>query len=213
MNYIKILFLILGFLNFSCENYQMEQTILIEDKNPIIVYEVDIIKTIKDSVNELFSSNPVYLANGFDFPVGKPDSKGYYNAQGFGVSAHLGDDWNGVGGGNSDLGDPIFSIANGYVNFALDYEGGWGKVIRIWHQINDSIIVESLYAHCDTMYVRQGKFVNKGDKIGTIGNAGGVYLAHLHFEIRDSIGMLIGGGYDPITDSYVNPTLFIKKNR
>ncbi|WP_240642318.1 hypothetical protein [Nonlabens xiamenensis] len=32
------------------------------------------------------------LALSFDFPVGKPEAKGYYNAQAFGVNDHLGDD-------------------------------------------------------------------------------------------------------------------------
>ncbi len=39
---------------------------------------------------------------------------------------HLGDDWNGVNGGNSDLGDPIYTIGNGYVVYAKDIKGGWG---------------------------------------------------------------------------------------
>lgn len=52
------------------------------------------------------------LSDGFNFPIGKPDAKGYYNAQKFGENNHLGDDWNGNGGGNSDLGDEVFSCAN-----------------------------------------------------------------------------------------------------
>ena len=46
--------------------------------------------------------NQEYIANKFDFPVGKPDGKGYYNAQKFMENNHLGDDWNSVTGGNSD---------------------------------------------------------------------------------------------------------------
>lgn len=34
----------------------------------------------------LFAQKPRYLSDGFDFPVGKPDAKGYYNAQKFGKS-------------------------------------------------------------------------------------------------------------------------------
>jgi hypothetical protein len=49
---------------------------------------------------------PTY-AEHFDFPAGKPDGEGYYNAQGFGKNNHLGADWNGNGGGNTDLGDTI----------------------------------------------------------------------------------------------------------
>ena len=60
---------------------------------------------------------------------------------------HLGEDWNGVRGGNTDLGDPIYSIAHGYVSFAKNIGGGWGNVIRITHYINPNRKVESLYAH------------------------------------------------------------------
>ena len=53
------------------------------------------------------------ISDGFDFPVGKPNAKKYYNAQKFGKNYHLGDDWNGVGGGNTDYGNPVYSISNG----------------------------------------------------------------------------------------------------
>ena len=75
------------------------------------------------------------VAGSFDFPVGPPNAKGYYNAQPFGKNDHLGEDWNGRKGGNSDLGDPIYSIADGIVVFAEDAGGGWGNVVRICHNI------------------------------------------------------------------------------
>ncbi len=77
--------------------------------------------------------NKEHEAFSFDFPLGKPDGKGYYNAQIFGENNHLGEDWNGIEGGNSDYGDSIFSIGNGKVIFAKDVKGGWGKVIKIKH--------------------------------------------------------------------------------
>jgi len=162
--------------------------------------------------DSLFKKNPNYIVKGFDFPVGKPDAKGYYNAQKFTVNNHLGDDWNGTGGGNSDLGDPIYAIGNGYVTFAEDYGGGWGNVIRVVHKYKGNYY-ESLYAHCDKISVKKGSFVTKGMQIGTIGNADGVYYAHLHLEIRDDIFMEIGGGYSKNTKGFLDPTKFIKSNR
>ncbi|WP_299248250.1 M23 family metallopeptidase [uncultured Aquimarina sp.] len=159
----------------------------------------------------LFSKHPELIAIDFDFPVGKPNGKVYYNAQKFKSNNHLGDDWNGVGGGNSDLGDSIYSIANGYVCFAEDIGGGWGNVIRIIHKYKDKYY-ESLYAHCKTITIKAGDFVKKGDLIGTIGNADGLYLAHLHLEIRDDIFMGIGGGYSENTKGYLDPTKFINEN-
>ena len=55
----------------------------------------------------------------------------------------------------------------------------------------------------------EGQEVSKGIKIGTIGNADGIYLAHLHLEIRDKINMDMGGGYSENTKGYLDPTLFI----
>lgn len=156
------------------------------------------------------------LSDGFDFPVGKPDAKGYYNAQKFGKNNHLGDDWNGNGGGNTDYGDPIYSISNGTVTEAVQFYGGWGKVIRIaheWSELGKLKKVESLYAHMDTMLVKVGDQVGKGQLIGKIGNAEGIYYAHLHLEIRDGIGYELGGGYSTITKGYLDPTAFIKAHR
>jgi murein DD-endopeptidase MepM/ murein hydrolase activator NlpD len=160
-----------------------------------------------------FLDKPNYRCDGFDFPVGKPNGKGYYNAQPFMKNDHLGDDWNAVTGGNSDLGDPIYSIANGYVVFAKDIGSGWGKVVRVMHQLNDSTYIESLYAHCDTMLVQSNEGVQRGQKIATIGNADGAYYAHLHLEIRDSVEMEVGGGYSSFYTGYVDPTAFIKAHR
>ncbi|WP_430413197.1 M23 family metallopeptidase [Kordia sp.] len=162
--------------------------------------------------DSLFTKQPTYMASGFDFPVGKPNADGYYNAQKFTVNNHLGDDWNGKGGGNTDLGDPIYTIGNGYVNFAEDVGGGWGNVIRIIHKYKNNYY-ESLYAHCDTISVKKGSFVTKGMQIGTIGNANGAYYAHVHLEIRDKILMEVGGGYSNNTEGFVNPTEFITSNR
>lgn len=161
--------------------------------------------------DSIFSKNPKFIALTFDYPVGKPNAQGYYNAQKFTSNNHLGDDWNGVGGGNTDLGDSIYAVANGYVSFAEDIGGGWGNVIRIIHQYKGKYY-ESIYAHCQSIKLKAGNFVTKGDLIGTIGNANGMYLAHLHFEIRNNIFMDIGGGYSKNTSGYLNPTKFIEKN-
>jgi len=40
-----------------------------------------------------------------------------------------------------------------------------------------------------------------------------MYLAHLHFEIRDNLDLPVGGGYSTNTSGYINPTEFITNNR
>lgn len=162
-----------------------------------------------------FRDHPTYYADFFDFPVGKPEAKGYYNAQGFQENQHLGDDWNAVTGGDTDLGDPIYAIANAYVYSAKEEGPGWGKVIRLIHfhpQLTPPYI-ESLYAHCDSMWVETGQAIKRGEQIGSIGNADGAYLAHLHLEIRDALEMPIGGGYASNTEGFLDPTAFIKSHR
>ncbi|MGB0424934.1 MAG: peptidoglycan DD-metalloendopeptidase family protein, partial [Flavobacteriales bacterium] len=154
----------------------------------------------------------------FEFPVGeggKSTPMGYYNAQGFQENNHLGDDWNGTGGGNSDLGDPVYVVSKGWVRRADDLKGGWGKVVRIVHLMienGDSSYVESVYAHLDSIDVEAHTFVDLQQKIGTIGNADGAYLAHLHLEIRKEAGLPIGGGYSTDTTLHYNPSSFIKNH-
>jgi murein DD-endopeptidase MepM/ murein hydrolase activator NlpD len=156
---------------------------------------------------------PQLIADGFDYPVGKPNARGYYNAQPFGKNTHLGDDWNGLGGGDSDLGDPIYTVAHGKVIYAEDWGGAWGNVIRIVHYLPDSSRVESLYAHCQKILVSEGDWIKKGVQIGTIGNNHGGYPAHLHFEMRDDLSLPIGKGYSSETEGYLNPSEFIKSHR
>lgn len=194
INYILLLPLSLGLYLQACESpsAQSHAPVTIPEPEP--------------------KQDSIPLADGFDFPVGPPDAKAYYNAQPFGKNLHLGDDWNGVGGGNSDLGDPVYSVAHGKVVEAVDHGGGWGKVIRVVHRLKEQE-VESLYAHLDTMLVEEGDFVERGKQIGTIGNADGVYWAHLHLEIRSQKGMPLGGGYSADTVGYVDPTAFIEQQR
>jgi murein DD-endopeptidase MepM/ murein hydrolase activator NlpD len=149
---------------------------------------------------------------GFDFPVGPPDAEGYYDAQPFGANSHLGSDYNGNGGGDSDLGDPVHAVAPGEVVLAEDLGDGWGNVVRVVHRCDDRM-VESLYAHLDVLYVTTGMTIGRGTTLGEIGTAHGQYLAHLHFELRETVGMPTGGGYGDDASGYVDPTAFIRAHR
>ncbi|NLC88281.1 MAG: M23 family metallopeptidase [Clostridiaceae bacterium] len=60
-------------------------------------------------------------------------------------------------------------------------EGGYGNHIYI--QNNDVI---TLYAHCKSIYLKEGESVSQGQKIGEVGSTGNATGPHLHFEIRKS---------------------------
>lgn len=150
--------------------------------------------------------------DGFDFPVGAPDAAGYLDAQPFGRNHHLGSDWNAVTGGATDLGDPVYVVAHGLVAYAGDLAGGWGRVVRVVHQ-TDAGLVETVYAHLDRIDVEAGQLLHRGDPVGTIGDAHGVYIPHLHFELRTQVGMDIGPGYAENTDGWTDPTAYINAHR
>ena len=50
----------------------------------------------KNQISHQVNFDTIQFTSVFDFPVGKPDAVGYYNAQEFTENDHLGEDWNGV---------------------------------------------------------------------------------------------------------------------
>ena len=167
-----------------------------------------------DKYEKIFKSHPEFISQEFDFPVGKPDAKNYYKAREFGQARHLGEDWNGKGGGNTDLGDPVYSISNGYVSFSKHLCCGWGNIVRVVHKFPEHPeypYVESFYAHLDEIHVKEGDFIKRGEQLGTIGTADGKYSAHLHLELRSFVDMGVGPGYSDDTFGFLAPTDFIEK--
>jgi len=171
------------------------------------------------------------IADSFDYPVSPPnatsarDGDGYYVAGDFGESRHLGEDWNGDLGGDTDFGDSVYSIANGTIVSARDEGKEWGNTIIIEHELPWGARVRSLYAHLSEM-TRTSGTVTKGQKIGEIGagyyygddaNGDPIYdytdAAHLHFEIRTNPSLGLGHGYSSNSAGYVDPSDFIDKRR
>lgn len=155
-------------------------------------------------------------ATHFDFPLGNENGAMAYNAQRFTENKHLGDDLNGIGGENSDLGDPIYAIADGRVLLAREGGPGWGNIVILLHAYLENgqrRYVQSYYAHVQDMLVHPGEMVNRGQPIATVGTANGRYFAHLHFEMREFLTPFIGAGYRQDTRGWINPTKFIEQHR
>lgn len=163
----------------------------------------------------------VNLADGFDFPVGKPNAAGYYKARGMRLREpqHFGEDWNGRSGGDTDLGDPVYAVADGIVTYAHNVHVGWGNVILTRHAYRDPATgqvkyCDTLNGHLNEILVKDGQPVKRGQQIGTIGNNFGMYPAHLHFEIRHNINIGMQRSSVPSeTVNWADPTEFINKYR
>lgn len=155
-------------------------------------------------------------AGRFDFPLGSENGALSYNAQPFTKNRHLGDDLNGIGGENSDLGDPIYCVADGRVLLAREGGPGWGNIVIVLHAYLENgqrTYVQSYYAHVETMLVSTGDEVRRGQEIATVGTANGKYLAHLHFEMREFITPFVGPGYREDTHGWIDPQKFIREHR
>lgn len=157
------------------------------------------------------------LAVRFDMPLGSAHGALTYNARGFRIERHLGDDLNGIGGGNSDLGDPVHAAGAGRVIYAGIPGEDWGNMILIAHRLpeGDELgpVVQTVYAHLASMNVRTGQDVRRGEVIGTVGTAKSAPLAHLHFEVRVGPYVNPGQGYADTALNRVSPEKFIQARR
>ena len=90
--------------------------------------------------------------------------------------AHSGLDFNTF---PDDYGLPVHAAAGGRVSCARDLGGTWGNVVALDHGDNTM----SRYAHLSRMNAQPGQLVERGARLGEIGDAGGALPAHLHFDI------------------------------
>jgi murein DD-endopeptidase MepM/ murein hydrolase activator NlpD len=162
------------------------------------------------------------VSDGFDYPVGRAarvteakDGDGWYNAQDLGENNHLGEDWNGEEGGNSDCGLPVYAASKGLIFFAGEAGPGWGKVIILRHRLPDGTLVETLYAHLQS-FARTSGEVDRREKIASVGDADRAYPCHLHFELRFSdcpAWGSTGPGYSHNRTGWADPSDYIDAHR
>ena len=139
---------------------------------------------------------------------------------------HVGIDYNGPGGGNTDLGFDIFSVANGIVEKLISWDGksvGYGNHLFIRHELSPYLqkkygigVIYSHYAHLEAFRCFEGQEVTKGQVIAKLGKSG-TELGHLHLETRKPTGR----GYndypstqplDWLRKYYFDPYYFIQDN-
>ena len=119
---------------------------------------------------------------------------------------HTGDDINGIGGMNTDLGDPVYSVANGLVVYRGEPSPSWGNTLILAHRNQQGEILLSMYSHLEKSYAPHGHLIPLGEVIGTVGTANKNYPAHLHLEMRDSTGVHIGRGYTQNRGETLSPS-------
>lgn len=176
------------------------------------------------------SSNnpPLWLADGFDFPVGDRDGRGWsvtgYRFLDWSITSnsyHPGEDWNIPGAGNGDRGEPVYAVANGEVIFS-GWNSALGNVILIKHNLSRHEAVWSQYSHLERRDVQTGEVVSRRQQIGTVGRGpNNRFAAHLHFELRkkdmpaNAWPRTNGEAWtrEQVREYWLDPSLFIKQNR
>lgn len=180
-------------------------------------------------------------ADGFDYPIGDADGTGsyrdkatgathdgWYIATDFGeeysLGIHPGEDWNGRGGGATDLGQPVYATANGRVLSARHEGKLWGNVIVIEHILyenHEKRTIHSLYAHLASIDVEPGDVVARRDVIGSVGqDPDKLFAPHLHFELRSDTTLAPtywptsqGKDHEWVRAHYIAPSRFIDAHR
>jgi peptidoglycan hydrolase CwlO-like protein len=95
---------------------------------------------------------------------------------------------------------PIVAAADGYV-IKSHYSSSYGNVVYITHSINGKTFT-TVYAHMSSSLVGTGTPVDKGQRIGYMGNTGYSFGQHLHFELH-------AGSWNASKSNSVNPRRYI----
>lgn len=100
------------------------------------------------------------------------------------ITGHFGDIYDFDSGPHKGLdiganyGTPIVAAQAGQV-ISAEFHYSWGNNVLIWHNGTFS----TRYAHCSSLAVSVGDYVEQGDVIGYVGSTGFSMGNHLHFEV------------------------------
>jgi murein DD-endopeptidase MepM/ murein hydrolase activator NlpD len=162
------------------------------------------------------------VAEEFDTPLRPPDGEGAVVSFPFQEKDNLGESWT-TAKGDAALGEPVYSVADGWVSVAQDFQNAFGKVIFICYRLPEGRwppFVEVMYAELNSIDVKAGDFVKRGQRIGTVGNGDGTYSvasgaagASLRWEVRQTVGMGLGPGFEANASGWLGPSEFITAHR
>jgi len=136
------------------------------------------------------------------------------------AAIHTGDDMSMEAGGG--LGQLVYAVANGVVSCARDVTGSsWRKLLVIEHTDPDGTKRYSRYGHLLAFApgIAPGVWVRRGQIIGAVGNADGLFYPHLHHDIAK--GTLLktnptnwpGDNLSAVLANYYDPALVIRENQ
>lgn len=85
---------------------------------------------------------------------------------------------------DADNNNPIYAVAPSTVLWAGKYPA-WGNlvVLKLRGYAPDGICYRVRYGHMRKLNVKRGDNLERGDLIGTVGDADGRYSPHLHFDL------------------------------
>ena len=115
---------------------------------------------------------PSHGGNGFAWPVRGSVLVGY----GPGANGTQNDGINIA----APLGTPVLAASDGVVAYAGNELRGFGNLILLKHADGWT----TAYAHCESISVKRGDRVKRGQPIARVGATGAVVEPQLHFELR-----------------------------
>jgi murein DD-endopeptidase MepM/ murein hydrolase activator NlpD len=172
------------------EEYVSSGTIIDENGFSYIETEIMNSENIPIETGDNIQNIPSSLKNistEFVHPMGKS----WLVSSGFGLrllkneseggkwSLHAGIDF----GTNKKRGVICYAIYDGIITDSSVHTG-YGNFVALNFTYKNKKFI-AFYAHLEKSFVKKNKEVKKGDPIGIVGNTGGDYPIHLHFEIKD----------------------------
>ena len=122
------------------------------------------------------SSGGVISGSGFMIPL----ATGYVSCEFMCYPNHTGIDLANYG----DTSTPVYAAQAGTV-IRAGWHSAYGNHVMITHNVNGQILT-TVYAHMHSApYVSVGQQVSRGTQLGTMGNTGNSFGAHLHFEVYE----------------------------